>query len=186
MSIITKKLILRAVEEKDLPLMAQWRNDPEINYYFYEYEPLSLALQKLWFENYLKHIQNDKIFIIDEKLERKTIGMVSIYHIDWRNKKAEWGRIILSKEFQGRGYGKEILKEIYKYSFEHLNLNKLSCEVYVFNEKAVKLYEKMGSKVEGLLRQHVYRHGKYQDVYVMSILKDEYFELKSKGFYDNI
>lgn len=186
MSIITKNLILRAVEEKDLPLMVEWRNDPEINYYFYEYEPLSLSMQKLWFENYLKNIQTDKIFIIDEKLERKTIGMVSIYHIDWRNKKAEWGRLIILKEFQGRGYGKEIEKEIYKYSFEHLNLNKLSCEVYAFNEKVVKAHEKMGSKIEGLLRQHVYRHGKYQDVYVMSILRDEYFELKSQGFYDNI
>ena len=184
MSLISKNLIFRAIEEKDLPLMVKWRNDPENNYYFYEHEPLSMPMQKIWFEKYLKNINTDKIFIIDEKVSEQTIGMVSVYHIDWRNRKAEWGRVLITPPFRNKGYGKEIDAVIQVYCFEELNLNKLYREVFCFNKRAITLYEKMGSKIEGILRQHVYRHGKYQDVVVMSILKEDYLALKEKGFYE--
>jgi len=184
MSLISKNLIFRAIEEKDLPLMVKWRNDPENNYYFYEHEPLSMPMQKIWFENYLKNINTDKIFIIDEKETGNTIGMVSVYHIDWRSRKAEWGRLILEKEVRGKGYSKQIEATIYNYVFEYLNLNKLLCEVFYFNNNVIKAHEKMGSKIEGVLRQHIYRHGTYQDVVVMSILKEDYLALKEKGFYE--
>lgn len=183
MSIIGKNIIFRAIEEKDLPLMVQWRNNPDVNYYFYEHEPLSMPMQKKWFDNYLQHINTDKIFIIDEIASGNTIGMVSIYHIDWRNRKAEWGRLMLVGDIRGKGYGKEIEIMIYTYVFEHLNLNKLCCEVYAFNDKVVSTHEKMGSKIEGILRKHIFRHGEYQDIVVMGILREDYLALKAQGSY---
>lgn len=180
MSIESKNLVFRAIEESDLPLMVKWRNDPLNNYYFYEHEPLSMPMQKMWFEKYLKGIDTDKIFIIDEKSTKNTIGMVSIYHIDWRNRKAEWGRIFLEENFRGKGYGKEIDLTMQRYAFETLNLNKLYREAFSFNELAIGLYEKMGSKIEGILREHIFRHGKYQDVIIMSILAEEYWQNKDK------
>lgn len=174
MSLQSENLIFRAIEDADLPIMLTWINDPEAIQYFYNDEPISLPMQKKWFENYLKNIETDKIFIIEEKKFKTAIGMVSIYHIDWRNKKAEWGRFFLEKSFRGKGYGKEIERKIYDYCFTFLNLNKLYCEVFEFNTKVIDSHKKMGSCVEGILRQHVFKNGKYQNVVVMSILLDEY------------
>ena len=184
MSLLSTNLIFRAIEEKDLQLIVQWRNNPDNNYYFYEHEPLSLSMQKIWYDKYLKSIDTDKIFIIDEISTSETIGMVSVYHIDYRSKKAEWGRLLLVEKARGKGYGKEIEKTIYSYVFNYLNLNKLFCEIYSFNTPVINLHEKMGCKVDGILRQHIYRHGKYQDVTTMSILKEEYDKFKLENKYD--
>ena len=73
---------------------------------------------------------------------------------------------------------------IYDYSFNHLNLNKLSCEVYSFNSHVVSMHEKLGATIEGTFKEHVFRKGEYQDVIRMSILKKKYLELKKKGLYD--
>lgn len=56
-----------------------------------------------------------------------------------------------------------------------MNINKVKVFVYSFNERAVKSYEKCGFVREGVLRQEMFRDGKYNDEYVMGILRDEYF-----------
>jgi len=179
----SKNLIFRAVGEDDLQQMIDWRNDPEINYYFYDAEPLSIEQQRLWYSRYLETTNTDKIFIISDRISSVTIGMVSIYHIDWRNRKGEWGRLILDKEYRGKGLSKEIEAVVYAHAFDYLNLNKLYCEVYQFNTNVIQAHEKMGSKIEGVLRQHIYRHGIYQDVVVMSILREEYYTNVRNGMY---
>jgi RimJ/RimL family protein N-acetyltransferase len=46
--------------------------------------------------------------------------------------------------------------------------------VYSFNERAIKSYEKCGFRVEGVLRQEIFRDGSYYDTIAMGILKDEF------------
>ncbi|MNI65860.1 hypothetical protein D3C73_1213840 [compost metagenome] len=58
--------------------------------------------------------------------------------------------------------------------FETLNLNRLELEVYDYNERAYRCYTSCGFKEEGRFRQKIYKHGKYCDVIIMSILAEEY------------
>lgn len=182
--ILGKRLRFRAIEKADLSLMVKWRNEYEVNRYFYEHEPLSLVMQEKWFERYLNSISNEKVWIVDEIDTSNPIGSVSIYHIDWRSRRCEWGRLYLVGDFRGKGYGKEIEKMIYTYVFEHLNMNKLECEVYSDNVNVIELHKKMGSRVEGELVNHVYREGRYKNVTRMAILYDEYIGLKNSGLYE--
>ena len=67
------------------------------------------------------------------------------------------------------------MKVLMNFIFEEMNINKIKLNVYAFNERAIKSYEKCGFKKEGLLRQEIFRQGKYNDEVVMGILREEYY-----------
>ncbi|MDN6724638.1 MAG: GNAT family N-acetyltransferase, partial [Tetragenococcus halophilus] len=58
--------------------------------------------------------------------------------------------------------------------FLDLYLHILYLQVFSFNKRAIKLYEKMGFIHEGSQRQALYRMGKWHDIIMMSILENEY------------
>ncbi|MDG9925375.1 MULTISPECIES: UDP-4-amino-4,6-dideoxy-N-acetyl-beta-L-altrosamine N-acetyltransferase [unclassified Pseudomonas] len=179
--LISKRIRLRAIEEADLCIMAEWRSNPEVYEYFYEYLPISTRQQKNWYEKQLQD-SSEINFIVSRADDNKAIGTVSIYHIDRRNRKAEWGRLIIGdKEMRSGGYGAEIEALILQYSFEHLNLHKLYCEVLVDNSSVVELHKKFGFKQEGILRDHAFKAGTYADVAVLSMLDEEYLESCKNG-----
>ncbi len=46
--------------------------------------------------------------------------------------------------------------------------------VYELNQRAIRAYEKAGFTREGCMRQGVYKNGRYQDVFLMSVLCSEW------------
>ncbi len=65
-------------------------------------------------------------------------------------------------------------------SFEVLKLHRLSLDVFSFNVRAEKCYLKAGFKREGVLRDAVLNGDEYADDILMSILEDEWREIKNK------
>jgi len=63
-----------------------------------------------------------------------------------------------------------------RHCFETLNLNRAYLRVYAENLRAKRSYEKAGFVEEGRLREAVYKHGKYDDVILMSVLRSEWIE----------
>lgn len=171
---------LRAIEVEDVPLMARWRSSPDVYDYFYEYEPLSAAQQKDWVEAQRKN-RSERNFIVSLH-DGTAIGTISIYHIDGRNRKAEWGRFLIG-DAKYIGMGAEVEYLILQYAFEHLNLNRLYCEVLCSNENVIKQHERFGFKTEGVLRDQVFKRGKYEDAVMMSLLSSEYNAVSSSGVY---
>ena len=99
--------------------------------------------------------------------------------IDWRNRHCEFGRFFLcAGETRGKGYGKEALELILGFGFNHLNMAKIYCTTYLDNHRALSLYESVGFKRDGVLRQHIFRQGKYADLALLSILSDEWSDRK--------
>jgi len=68
-----------------------------------------------------------------------------------------------------------------KYAFDDLNLNRIGTWVFDFNKGAIKCFKRCGMKVEGIMRDGVYRNGKYHDVYFMGVLKSEYLSMSKGG-----
>jgi RimJ/RimL family protein N-acetyltransferase len=61
-----------------------------------------------------------------------------------------------------------------RFGFERLNLNRIHLYTPVYNQRAVALYEKVGFKTEGVLRQDVFQDGQYHDAVVMGLLRQEF------------
>ena len=90
--LVGEKVRIRAIELEDLDKLVEWRNTTEIMEYFYEKEPLSLEMQRRWFEGYLSRLEREKYYLIETLCGDKPIGTVSLYNIDWRNRHCEFGR----------------------------------------------------------------------------------------------
>ena len=174
--IIGKKIILRAIEENDLQILLKWTNDPSISELVGGWSfPLSIGNQKEWYINNLKDPKN-KRFIVETK-ESKAIGLTGLWSIDWQNRHALTALKIGEKNIRGKGYGTDAIMTIMAYAFFEVGLNKLWGEIINYNIASYKAYiEKCGWKVEGILRQHIYRKGKFYDLIRVGILKESFIK----------
>lgn len=89
-------------------------------------------------------------------------------------------RICLVPGCWGRGLGTEATRLIVGYGFEELGLHRISLEVYAFNPRARRVYEKVGFVAEGVLRDALLWEGRRVDATVMSILAPEWFEHRGR------
>ena len=64
------------------------------------------------------------------------------------------------------------------FAFEELKLHRLELDVYSFNPRAERVYQKAGFRREGVLRDAVLDGQQYVDDILMSILEEEWRQLK--------
>lgn len=164
-------LELKKIQEKDLELVRKWRTSPEVAKYMYTSPKITKKEQLDWF-NKIKNDQTKIYWVIH--FEKKPIGVINFYDIDPVNRNAFWAYYIADMNVRGKGIGKALELTILSVAFNELKLHKLSCEVFSWNEKVIKIHEKYGSKIEGRFRDHIYKDGQYHDVVRMAILENEY------------
>jgi RimJ/RimL family protein N-acetyltransferase len=179
--IVGEKIYLRGLEKNDLTgNMFQWANDPEVTYYmFMGAMPATIELLEEEYEQLVKSI-SDVVFVIVEKETDIHVGNVGLYLINWISRSAEFRIIIGEKEYWDKGYGTETTKLTVEYGFEKLNLNRVWLGVNAAHKAAIKAYKNVGFVHEGILRQEIYRNGKYYDAVRMSILREEYSSHREK------
>jgi RimJ/RimL family protein N-acetyltransferase len=83
-------------------------------------------------------------------------------------------RIMLGPRGRDRGLGTESVRMIVGYGFEQLRMHRIALEVYSFNPRARRVYEKVGFVAEGVLRDALRWDGEWIDATVMSILASEW------------
>jgi RimJ/RimL family protein N-acetyltransferase len=76
--------------------------------------------------------------------------------------------------YKGKGVAKEASRLILSYGFEELCLNRIYLFTEVDNIAAQKLFERVGFKREGILKQDVYSHGAFADRIAYGFLKEEW------------
>lgn len=171
MNIIGKKIILRAVEEQDLPLLKDLMNDPDIEGKVVGWSfPISSSGHLSWFSN----LRNDDKILrcMIESNANEVVGTCVLSGIDWKNRNAKI-HIKLSGEFQGKGFGKEAIKAMVLYAFKELGLMRISATVIDENLVSIATFEKCAFKREGILRKSIYKNGCFHDEVVLSILNEE-------------
>lgn len=162
------KVTLAALEKEDMPIVAKWINDEEINYYNGSRFPSSLDEQYSWFEK-IKNDKTKKKLVIYTKADKKA-GMVTLFNIDHRNQKAEIG-VYISVEYQGKGLAKESLMLLVNYAFQELNMHKIYASILSFNTASIKLFESVGFKREYIKKEDVFTNGNFVDTEILSLFK---------------
>lgn len=182
MNIVGEKLILRAIEEKDLEILRDFINDPEIEKYGAGYSfPVSTQNQKQWYMNFLNNKSEIRVMI--ELKSGETVGTCSLTNIDWKNRCAFLGgiKIINKPELRGTGIGFETISIFMNYCFNELQLNRLEGSIIEYNVASRKLFiEKCGWKIEGVQRKKIYRNGRYHDNLIVAILKEDFEQWSEK------
>lgn len=183
MNIKGRTLVLRAIEEDDLPALHRWANDSETqdvigNVHF----PSSMDFHRTWFENLKNEPLNQRFAI--EVPDAGLIGISSIMQIDWRNNHAWHGVMLGDSAVRGKGYGVEAVMTTMRYAFDELHLERLDGAIIEYNDISHAFYcGKLGWKEEGRQRRWYFRRGRYWDRIVVGITREDYAALVERTRY---
>jgi RimJ/RimL family protein N-acetyltransferase len=167
-----ERVELRPVEERDLALLARWRNAPENRHFFFSPFPANPGGQKKWYEVLLAD-RNRIVFMVDTR-EGEPVGVIGLDKIDWRNQEAEVSPLIFDLAQRGRGYADEAVMLLIAYAFDELNLHRLYSITYAFNRGIILAAQVAGFKQEGVLRQAAFSQGKFHDTVISALLREEW------------
>ena len=182
-SIYSERLRLRAAERADIPMFVRWISDPEVTEHLLLRLPMSLAEEEIWFENMISRPAPEHVYVIEAKFTPESLdtqaqwlpigntAFISILEID---RCAEIGIMLGEKSWWNKGYGTETMRAMLRHGFETLNLHRIWLQVYANNKRGIRAYEKAGFQHEGVYREGHYLAGKYHDVFLMSVLRQEW------------
>jgi RimJ/RimL family protein N-acetyltransferase len=102
------------------------------------------------------------------------IGNITLHSIDWLNRTGEVGILIGDKQHRGHGYGQEAVRLVIAHAFDKMNLRKITSGMYSGNTASQKMFEKIGFKLEGRLREHFFSEGVYYDALRYGLLRSEW------------
>jgi UDP-4-amino-4,6-dideoxy-N-acetyl-beta-L-altrosamine N-acetyltransferase len=173
---------LRRLRETDLETVRLWRTSPEVTRYMYSDPEITPEDQRRWFER-IEQSPSDRVWIIELLEGPKPVGVLSLSAIDRDHGRCAWAYYLGDTGVRGAGLARSLELNVYAYVFETLGLNKLWCEVLAFNDRVVALHEKFGSRVEGVLRQHIRKHGEWHDVVRMAVLADDWPAIRERFSY---
>ena len=110
----------------------------------------------------------------------RIIGESVINEIDWDVRSANFRIAIFHSASCGKGIGSWAVRKTRDFAFEDLKLHRLELDVFSFNPRAEKAYQKAGFCREGVLRDAVRDGDVYGDDILMAILEDEWRVLKAQ------
>jgi len=175
--LLGKKIKLTSINEEDILEIQKWHNDV---LFMRNYDTLSAIPKNVEdIEDLIRDVRKNNtayIFGVKELESQVIIGVTGFENISWNNGTALLYIGIGEEKHRGQGQGKEALKLTIEFGFEELNFHRIYLTVLEYNEPAIKLYEKMGFKREGIHREFIHRDGKRYDMYLYGLLRPEWDE----------
>ena len=165
------KVSIRKFTERDIPAKVRWINDSRNNRYLHYDLPLEEEKTRRWF-----HANQDRTDRYDAviELDGVPVGVIGLLGIDWKNSKAEYYVTLGEAAAAGKGVATIASRQLLTYAFDELGLNR----VYLFTERdnlpAQRLFERIGFRREGLLRDDLFSRGRYVDRYAYGITKGQF------------
>jgi RimJ/RimL family protein N-acetyltransferase len=163
-----------ANSETDAELLARWSRDSEYARQL-DSDPARPQSVKHAKEDVQKWMENESPdnfgFMIRTLADDRLIGFIGLDGIRWTHGDSFMGIGIGDPEYRGKGYGTDALRVILRYAFTELNLHRVSLNVFEYNLRAIRSYEKAGFVVEGRERQSLNRDGRRWDLIYMGILR---------------
>ncbi|WP_248868690.1 GNAT family N-acetyltransferase [Streptomyces halobius] len=108
---------------------------------------------------------------IEDRETGHFLGDLALNQIDKDNAHGGF-RIALIPDATDRGIGSEAIRLLLDYAFERVRLHRVQLEVFAFNDRARRAYEKCGFEVEGRKREALVWGGEWHDVLMMAALCD--------------
>lgn len=160
---------LRNVQNGDLEKLFYWRNRLFIRSVMFNTKIIEWDQHIAWYNSItLSDNKCTKIFSIKDV----DYGVVSLIDIE-KNNKCAWG-FYIGNEFAPKGTGLLLGYTALEYIFVELNMRKLCAEIIESNIVSQKFHEKLGFKLDGILRKHIERDEHHEDVYVYSLFNEEW------------
>ena len=173
-TLTTLRLILRPFSPKDAASVKELAGEREIAEMTANIPyPYDEGMAEAWISGHQEAFDNEEAvtFAITRRSDGMLLGAIDI-HINKIHRLAEIGYWI-GKPFWSQGYCTEAAREVLRYGFEALNLNRIQARHMTKNPASGRVMEKLGMEYEGTLRQAHLRWDQFEDIAIYSILQDE-------------
>jgi RimJ/RimL family protein N-acetyltransferase len=166
---------LAALTADDLPEIARWHDDASFARMFdaRPAAPKTAGALDAWLEEYTRST-NGFLFAIRPLEGDALLGYIELEGILWMHQHAWLSIAIGDAAHQGQGYGTEAIGLALRFAFQELNLHRVQLTVFGYNQRAIRVYEKLGFRREGVYREHIQRDGARYDMYLYGILRPEW------------
>jgi len=164
-----KLVNLRVVEKEDLPLLHEWWNNPEFEGM---YNSLDAQESKTDLEKRYEKLDSEKTWFLILRKDGSKIGFLGMGLVGpyW-----EIGYVLIPSE-RGKGYCTEAVQLAVDYLFMSKDLVRIQAATHIDNLASQNVLEKNGFQKEGRIRKGLFARGNWADLYLYSILREEWKE----------
>ncbi|MFD2681762.1 GNAT family N-acetyltransferase [Bacillus seohaeanensis] len=171
----TDRLILRQVTKEDASSLLNYLSNEDVMKHIglEPFKSIDDALDEIsWYQSIFEKKTGIR-WGITLKDQGEVIGSCGFLNLVSKHYRSEVG-IELSEEHWGKGIASEALEAVIKYGFEQMNLQRIEALIEPPNLPSQKLVERQGFIREGLLRSYEFTVGKFDDLYMYSLLKQDF------------
>jgi RimJ/RimL family protein N-acetyltransferase len=173
---------MRKIEETDLDPLLELKRE---SWPFTHHTTIAnRADQVRWFHGLGDEVHSPRNLVLSAGLAESEVfegfGVFKIFDVDYISRHARVGWDIFSKH-RGNGLGRRLVEAGAAFSFEILNLNRLSAEILDGNERSRRCAAAAGFLSEGRLRNAVYKNGRYVDSLLFGLLRSDLPAQRDKG-----
>ncbi len=159
-----KNIYLRALEPEDLDFVLEIENTED----FWEISSTRVPYSRYLIKKYIQNSHRDIFEVKQLRLmicgaDDKKLGMIDVFDLEPRDRRAALGILIAKKEDREKGYGTEVLSLISSYCFSHLGLHQVYANVTGDNTASIRLFEKSNFQKVGVKKDWVLSKGKFKD-----------------------
>jgi ribosomal-protein-alanine N-acetyltransferase len=174
-TLTTARLTLREADPADARDMLTFRGDPEVQRF--NSRPMSDISEALTLIDTVRKwylAQKAIHWGVTLQADQRVIGLVSLHGLDRYHQRGSVG-YDLAREFWGQGIASEAVREVVRFAFEHLALNRLEAVTIADNFRSVDLLERLNFKLEGTRREHSLEDdGLFHSSAIYGLLRREY------------
>lgn len=174
---------LRAVESSDLDVVLQQYNKLELRRFL----GVPIPRSKHYLEQWMRERASSDPWIdgllelsIVHKQSAEFIGLVHLEHIVKPHNRAEFGISILNPNHISQGYGTDAIRIILWVAFNIIGLHSVYLDTMADNERAIHVYEKVGFRRVGFLRESEFLDCAFKNLLYMDILKEDFQKSNSE------
>ena len=171
----TERLVLRPMTPDDARDVFGYASDPEVTRYVMWDTHRSLEDSGEFLRQMMdEYEKGELLWGIALKESDRLVGSCG-YGGSWtpEHHRAEMG-YVLSRECWGKGLMTEAARELVRFGFERMDLNRIIARCFAENTASERVMQKAGMTYEGIQRQHVFVKGAYRDLKLYSILRREF------------
>ena len=171
----TPRLILRRLEMRDAPDLFDYSRDPQVAKHVLWDAQTSVSEARAYVRYMLRRYRAGEpaSWGIEEKETGRVVGTIGYMWYQRDNNACEVG-YSLARSRWNRGYMTEALAEVLRFSFEELGVHRVEAQHEVENAASGAVMRKCGMRKEGTLRGRLYNKGRYVDVDLYAMLREDY------------
>ena len=167
------EFVIELVEcsEEHRALLLGWRNSRVVARFMFASGEIPPSVHDAWYTRLLERVERQGWVIT---MDGTPVGAGFITGISPDHRRAEFGLYLAEESARGKGVGGAAVYLLSAQAFDVMGLHKLGCEALAFNSAGIATYRKAGFSEEGLLREHIYREGRWVDVHLFAMLEQQW------------